>query len=229
MAKKPCLTENAKRIRVEIAEDNIQFDNRIWGRTIFLDEFSYETGPKGQFRVRRTVGTRDNPENVLLVPNSGWSSVMCCACFSRAGIGPIVRSNGNFNSEQYINFLENRVIPYAEECFPDSDYYILHDNSRIHTSYESLAYLTIRFGADRVIRHPPYSPDLNPIENLFGIMSKKIKDNRHIFKTQELLWLEIQKQWQELGLEISTIHALVDSTPNRYWEVLEKNGSNTHY
>ena len=89
---------------------------------------------------------------------------MCCACFSRVGIGPIVRSIGNFNSEQYINFLENHVIPYAEECYPDSDYYILHDNSRIHTSYECLVYLTIRFGADRVIRHPPYSPDLNPIE-----------------------------------------------------------------
>jgi hypothetical protein len=75
---------------------------------------------------------------------------MCCACFSRAGIGPIVRSVGNFNSEQYVDFLENHVIPYAEETFPDSDFYILHDNSRIHTSYQTLAYLVLRFGANGV-------------------------------------------------------------------------------
>ena len=52
MSKKPRLTENAMRIRVEAADENIEFENRIWGRTIFLDEFSYETGPKGQFRVK---------------------------------------------------------------------------------------------------------------------------------------------------------------------------------
>jgi hypothetical protein len=150
MAKKPRLTENTKKKRIEIAEENVEFANRIWERTIFLDEFSFETGPKGQFRVRRTSGTREDPENILTIQNSGWSSVMCCACFSRAGIGPIVRSVGNFNSEQYVDFLENHVIPYAEETFPDSDFYILHDNSRIHTSYQTLAYLVLRFGANGV-------------------------------------------------------------------------------
>jgi hypothetical protein len=59
------------------------------------------------------VGTREDPENILTIQNSGWSSVMCCACFSRAGIGPIVRSVGNFNSNQYVDFLENHVIPHA--------------------------------------------------------------------------------------------------------------------
>ena len=56
-----------------------------------------------------------------------------------------------------------------------------------------------------------------------------MKKNRHIFRTKELLWQEIQKQWQELAFEISIIHALVDSMPKRYREALEKNGSYTHY
>ena len=139
MSKRPRLTENSKRRRVEIAEENVDFAIRVWRRTIFIDEFSYETGPKGQFRIRRSVGTRDDPENIIEVQNSGWSSVMCCACFSYTGLGPLIRSVGNFNSDQYVNYLENHVIPYAEESYPDSDYYILHDNSRIHTSYQALA------------------------------------------------------------------------------------------
>jgi hypothetical protein len=35
MAKKPRLTENTKKRRVEIAEENVEFDNKIWGETIF--------------------------------------------------------------------------------------------------------------------------------------------------------------------------------------------------
>jgi hypothetical protein len=54
MAKKPRLTENTKKRRVEIAEENVEFANRIGRKLFFLDEFSFETGSKGQFRVRRT-------------------------------------------------------------------------------------------------------------------------------------------------------------------------------
>jgi hypothetical protein len=35
MAKKPRLTENTKKRRVEVAEENIEFANRIWGKLFF--------------------------------------------------------------------------------------------------------------------------------------------------------------------------------------------------
>jgi hypothetical protein len=78
---------------------------------------------------------------------------MCCACFSYAGVGPIIRSQGNFTSERYINYLEIQVMPYAKQNFPDLNLYILHDNSRIHTSFKTMAYLVLRFGVDRVMSH----------------------------------------------------------------------------
>ncbi len=109
---------------------------------------------------------------------------MCVACFSHEGIGPIVRSIGNFNSEQYIRYFENHVMPYAERNFPDLDFYILHDNSRIHTSYQSIGYLVLRLGVDRVIPHALKSPDCNSIENLFGHLSKNLRKNRRIFDNE---------------------------------------------
>jgi hypothetical protein len=229
MAKKPRLTEDTKRRRVEIAEENIELSDDIWRKTIFIDEFSFETGPKGQTRVRRMRGTRDHEENILHIQNSGWSCVMCCASFSYAGIGPIVRSVGNFNSDQYVEYLEDQVMPYAERVFPDMDFYILHDNSRIHTSYQTLSYLILRFGPERVIAHAPYSPDCNPIENLFGLLSRKINQKRQIFKSQDLLWAEIESQWELLGSNMTTLQNLAESMPNRYREVIERNGSATHY
>jgi len=47
MAKKPRLNENTKRRRVETAEENLELLEEIWRKTIFIDEFSFETGPKG--------------------------------------------------------------------------------------------------------------------------------------------------------------------------------------
>jgi hypothetical protein len=125
------------------------------------------------------TGTRFDPENILQIQNSGWSCVICCACFSYAGIGPI----GSFNSDQFVEYLENNVMPCAERVFPDMDFYILHHNSRIHTSYQRLAYLVLRFGPQTVITHAPHSPHCNPIENLFGLLTRQINKNTNIFNT----------------------------------------------
>ncbi len=75
-------------------------------------------------------------------------------------------------------------MPYAERNFPDLDFYILHDNSRIHTSYQSIGYLVLRLGVDRVIPHALKSPDCNSIENLFGHLSKNLRKNRRIFDNE---------------------------------------------
>jgi hypothetical protein len=87
MAKRPKLTEITKQKRVEIAQENINFAEEVWKRCIFIDETTFETGPKGQMRVRRLKNTRFNEENILEVQNSGWRSVMCVSCFSHSGIG----------------------------------------------------------------------------------------------------------------------------------------------
>jgi hypothetical protein len=226
-AKRPKLTQNDKLRRVEVAAVNSRYDIEIWRKCIFIDEISFETGPKSQNRIRRFPGTRYDADNIQEVQTSGWRSVMCCACFSYAGVGPILRSQGNFTSEQYINYLETQVMPYAEQNFPDLDFYILHDNSRIHTSFQTMAYLVLRFGVDRVISHAPKSPDCNPIENLFGILSKEIYKNNLIYDNENELFAAIQNFWNRIDIEI--LENLANSMPNRYNEVLAKNGSATRY
>ncbi len=53
MAKKQKLTQAIKQKRIEIANENVMFNNNIWLKTYFLDQFSIQTGPSGQFRVFR--------------------------------------------------------------------------------------------------------------------------------------------------------------------------------
>ncbi len=80
-----------------------------------------------------------------------------------------------------MQYSEDQVIPYAERMFPAIDFFILHDNSPIHTSYETLGYLVLRFGPERVIPHPPYSPDLTPIRIYSGYQLKKLMKRDKFF------------------------------------------------
>ena len=46
-----------------------------------------------------------------------------------------------------------------------------------------------------ILEWPANSPDLNPIENLWGILTRAVYDNRKQFKTKDELKTEILKQW----------------------------------
>ena len=105
----------------------------------------------------------------------------------------------------------------------------MYDNSRIHTSYHSLGYLILRFGVDGVIPHAPQSPDCNPIENLFEILSRRVTKNRQIYANAEALWNAINNEWNRFENDAQTIENLALSMPERYAEVIERNGSVIHY
>ena len=64
---------------------------------------------------------------------------------------------------------------------------------------------------DRVVRrqlrivsldHPAYSPDLNPIENLWAILKRRIKRPPRIPTSEEELWEAIQQEWQAIPVSI---------------------------
>ena len=86
---------------------------------------------------------------------------------------------GGFDATQYLIYLTEKVIPYANECFlANSDgpgYFLLHHNAPIHGSSIVTSFLAVNLPG-RLIEHPPYSPDLNPIENLGAMFKKPLRN-----------------------------------------------------
>ena len=68
------------------------------------------------------------------------------------------------------------------------------------------------------------SPDLNPIENLWGIL-RKVYENGKQFQYTLDLKTRIREAWNKISIE--TIQNLVTSMSSRIFEVITNSGSNT--
>lgn len=72
---------------------------------------------------------------------------------------------------------------------------------------------------------PPNSPDLNPIENAWAWMKRRVYAQHN--NSLEELWEAVQRQWD--ALPVSTCKALMMSLPTRKARCLERDGGYTGY
>ncbi len=72
---------------------------------------------------------------------------------------------------------------------------------------------------------PSMSPDLNPIEHLWGILKQKVEECKvsNIHQLRDV----IKKEWKRTP--VAPCEALVNSMPKRVKAVLENNGGHTKY
>ena len=81
------------------------------------------------------------------------------------------------------------------------------------------------YNVKEVIPHPPQSPDLNPIEHLWDILEKKIR--QHTITNKQMLKDVIVEEWRNIGTGITQKLAL--SIKNRLREVIAAKGHHTRY
>ena len=71
------------------------------------------------------------------------------------------------------------------------------------------------------------SPDLNQIENLWRISSRRVYKNKHQFEDKETLKSCFKQYWNEIPSE--TLRKLIDSMQNKYVEVLQLKANKCKY
>ena len=68
--------------------------------------------------------------------------------------------------------------------------------------------------------HPPYSPDLNPIENMWAVLKRRLRQRSRIPTSEDEIWEAVQEEWE--AIPIGTVNKLVEGMPKRV-EALQRN------
>ncbi|GBO10491.1 Transposable element Tc3 transposase [Araneus ventricosus] len=126
-------------------------------------------------------------------------SVMVWAAFDFDCQVGLAFLDGRWNSPKYIETLENHHQQFAENI-GGRNWEYQHDNAPTHTSSATKNYLNSKNVT--VLEWPPMSPDLNPIENVWGIMSRKVYENRGKFFSVYALKTAIESAWYNLEPEL---------------------------
>uniref|UniRef100_A0AC35U2G4 DDE_3 domain-containing protein n=1 Tax=Rhabditophanes sp. KR3021 TaxID=114890 RepID=A0AC35U2G4_9BILA len=117
------------------------------------------------------------------------------------------------NSVNYQTLLSKNFLPHLAK-FKRRKAIFMQDNASCHRAVSTLKWFEDQ--KLKVMKWPPYSPDLNPMENLWAILPKWFMLGTGSFpmlKSSRRCWKNIPQ---------TTMTNLVDSIPQRIYKLIEK-------
>ncbi|KAL4499102.1 hypothetical protein ABPG72_017004 [Tetrahymena utriculariae] len=209
------LTEEQKQQRVNYCKKMLKRKGQPLNETIFTDE----TGVYLSDCHKSKVWTPKGKKIKIELPKKDLK-VNCWGGISYEGATSLHIFEGSLNKEVYQEILEKRM-EEMESLYPDG-FEFMHDNHPVHSSLEI-------WGEEQglnIIDFPPYSPDLNPIENLWAVLKNKVAADNP--KTYKQLEDSLYKNW-EILTQIDTLRPFIEGLQNRYSMCIENKGERLNH
>jgi hypothetical protein len=221
MQSKPKLQEHHKVARVEWASEQINLA-RQWHTVVFSDEKKWNLdGPD-----RLACYWRDlrNDETFRSRRVHGGGSVMVWACFGWGTGLRVAFVSSKMNTNDYQEVLESELVPYGADL-GGPDWIFQQDNAPIHSAAVNRGWFAER--NIRVLPWPSLSPDMNPMENAWGMLVRLTYAEGKQYDSVEALRDGILHSAAKI--QVTDLQNLIKSMPNRLIELLQQRGSWTHY
>ena len=153
-------------------------------------------------------------------------SVMVWGAMSSAGVSEeaeVCFLKSSVNAAVYQDILEYFMVPAADQLFGDNEFIFQQDLAPPHSAKSTQAWCENCHV--HVLDWPANSSHLNPIENLWGIVKKKL--HKHQPNTCEQLKDAIKTCWNEVTPH--ECQQLIHSMPRRIEAVIKARGDATKY
>jgi transposase len=207
-SRRPLLSPAHIEKRFEYAKSN---QGEEWDDVIFSDEKFFEFPPK-----QRVWKHADEPEIPSFVPSSRHKWMVWGGVWME-GRTRLHISDDSIDAEEYQNILWSNLIE------PRHDEYLrlLQDNALPHSAASTMDFLD-NFEVEMVENYPPNSPDLNPIEKVWGWMVQYI--NNRPCQTPDSYEKLIEESWD--AIPQSVIAGFISHTPSEIQHILDTGGKN---
>jgi hypothetical protein len=223
LKEKPFLNIKHRLKRLRFARN---FKNINWDTVLFTDEkYFFLGGSKGNNRYVWCTSPTDQKRFVGKKKYSAKLSVW--AGISARGRTRIVVFEEELDTELYLHILKRYMLPDAEILFAnDDEWWFQQDGDPAYTSHDSIEWISEH--VENFIGHnewPPFSPDLNPIENLWKWLQDEVY--KMVPQTKKELEDAIYDCWDKIPDLL--LFKLIDSIPNRLAQVEASKGGYTTY
>lgn len=201
----PFVTELWKRKRRELYNNLERYD---WANIIYSDEKSFQFEPDGRVKIyaRSTDEFMQHRENVGF---GDRISVKVWGAISSRGTSQLIFLENPWNTEAYINQVlavifasedSLRMLLHSRRYIPHH-WFFQQDNDSRHKTQAAMNFL--RAHRVKLVKWPPRSPDWSPIENIWSIITRKIREEQ----------LRANARWTKDDLKEAILRAWNSITP----------------
>ena len=210
------LSDSQKTYRAQFAYTMIE-SNTDLTKIIFSDESRFCLGSDNCYRWYKRG---ENDDSVFCDCEKFNQGVMIYGAIGLDYKSKLVFCSGNVDSLEYRTLIEqSNMLSDLDSRYGAGNYLFMQDGAPAHTSLISGLYLQKRL--NYIKGWPANSPDLNPIEHIWGSMKRIIKTKKITDKAT--LISTIQEIWDNYPQE--SINRLVLSFEGRLRTVLYENGN----
>ena len=211
------------RARISFAEGYSRWTEEDWSRVMFSDETHFYLGHHGREYVQRPPGAALDPKYTRKENERLEGKVSLWGCICADGLGHAELFDDSFDARRYQSILHLNLVRSAHHFWPRGQWWFQQDNASQHKAATSREWFH-NHGID-LIDWPAWSPDLNPIEELWNDLKRRVY-GRHPHSMEELERY-VTEEWA--ATDLNFIARICRNMPRRLQAVIANHGHKVPY
>ncbi len=221
------LSAKNRKLRLQFTQVHQNWTIEDWKNVAWSDESRFLLRlSDGAVRIWRKEHESMDPSCLVSTVQAG-GGVIVWGIFSWHTLSLLVPIEHRLNATVYLSIVGDHVHPFMTTVYTSSDVYFQQDNAPCHKAQIISDWFLEHDNDFTLLKWPPQSPDLNPIEHLWDVVEREIRIMDVQPTNLQKLHDAIMSIWTKISEEC--FQHLVESMPRRIKAVLKTKWGPTRY